>query len=215
MSITSNRALGVWLALSKLDHPGREVHANDLSAGRDLLREAPAQRSGAAREVQDAHSRLRVDQLEDSQPPARFAPRHDLLEAALICERMAAEDRRKQLLGLHGVRFRHSCSSHIAALSAPALVRPTTCMPTGSPRTGRRQDDHGLSCRVERPREPGKWLADLVAGVDGGRHDCGRRQQQRVDALHRVLSRLGQPRPLTQCFLKVDSQDAEPPPDVS
>jgi hypothetical protein len=140
----------------KLDHARREVHADDLTARQNLSRDPPAQSSWSAGEVEHSHSRLRIDKLDDAKPAARFAALHDLLETTLIGERVAAEQSRKQLLGFQGLRLCHSRSSHIAARSASAFVRPTTCIPTGRPRTGTGSATTGwpvvLNGRVKRAR---------------------------------------------------------------
>src|SRR6185503_14898835 len=83
-----------------------------------------------------AHARSRAGQLEHPHPPAGLAPLHHVLEAPLVSLGVAAEDRREELLRLHATRARHRCSSQAAAATAPALVRPTTWMPTGRPLTG-------------------------------------------------------------------------------
>src|ERR1700674_5192786 len=114
-----------------LDHSRRKVDSDDLATGGDLLREAPGEGRRPARQVEHTHARLHVDQLKNSQPAAGLAPRHHLLDALLVGQSVAAEYRRKKLFRFHGVRFCHSRSSHRAALSVSALVRPTTCMPTG------------------------------------------------------------------------------------
>src|SRR5206468_13108185 len=83
-----------------------------------------------------------------AQPAARLAPLHDLGEPCLIGLAVAAENCRVALLGLHAAGLRRSRSSHIAAASAPALVRPTTWMPTGSPLTGAGSDTTGWPVRL-------------------------------------------------------------------
>src|SRR5258708_14117083 len=119
-----------------IDHPGREVDADDLATGRPLLCKTPAQRPWPASQVEHAHARQDVAQLEHTQAAARFAPLHHLLDALLVGQRVPPEQRREELLRFHGVKFFHSRSSQSAALSASTLVRPTTCIPTGSPPRG-------------------------------------------------------------------------------
>jgi len=123
-----------------LDHPRREINTDHLTVGRNLFGETPAQRTRPACEVQHAHAGLRIDELEDPQASPGLAPRHHLLDALLVGDRVASEDCREQLLRfhsrVHGARFCHSRSSQRAALRVSPLVRPTTCIPTGSPRTG-------------------------------------------------------------------------------
>jgi len=118
------------------DHPGGQVYADDLAVRRHHLRQSPAQGSRSASKIQDSHAGSGRDELERAPAAGGFAAGHDVLEAALIGESVAAEDRGEQLLGLHASSVFHRFSSHAAAPIAALLVRPTTWMPTGSPRTG-------------------------------------------------------------------------------
>jgi len=124
---------GVWdrARARHLDHPQREVDADDLATWRHSRREPDGQVARPAREVENAHPRPGVDGVEHPMPPARLAARHDLVESAVVRLRVPAEDRRVQVFRLH----RQDLSSQAAARSAPALVRPTTWMPTGRPST--------------------------------------------------------------------------------
>ena len=78
----------------------RKVDPHDLTPGRDQRREAPAQRAGAARDVEHGHPGSCVDELDHTLPSASLASRHDLVEPALVRGCVPAEDGGKELLGL-------------------------------------------------------------------------------------------------------------------
>src|SRR5438874_3307486 len=122
------------------DHSFREVHTDERAVGPDQGGKGPdqggkglAQRARTAREVQDAHARLQLQQLHHSLPAKRFLARHDAVQPLLVRGGVPAEHRGEQVFRLHPL---HSLSNQAAARRVSELVRPATWMPTGSPPTG-------------------------------------------------------------------------------
>src|SRR6266568_2289923 len=153
---------------SVLDHPRREIDADDLAARSDELGDWPAQDARTAREIQDPHPRSGPRELDHPCPAARFAAGHDLVQAPLVSLGVTAEHARKEILRFHEASRCHSRSSQPAAEIASPLVRLTTWIPTGRPSTGAGMTTTGwpvvLKGRVNRVSGS---RASLPASTDG------------------------------------------------
>src|SRR5713101_3630104 len=136
------------LAGCERDHSAGQVDPHHSAAGLHALGQQPSHVAGPTSQVENRHARSGPAPFEHEQTSARLAAGHDLVEPRLVGLGVAAEDHRVELLGSHAAGLRHSRSSHIAAASAPALVRPTTWMPTGNPFTGAGNETTGWPVRL-------------------------------------------------------------------
>src|SRR5438874_946817 len=121
---------------SELDHALRQVDPGHLAVGRDLRGDGFAQRAGSAGQVEHAHARPELEQLDRALAATGLTAGHDLVEPPLVRRGMPAEDRRIEVLRLQAADLFHSCSNQLATRSVSALFRPITWMPTGRPLAG-------------------------------------------------------------------------------
>ena len=97
--LEAHRKAGWGVSTSQFDHARRQVDPDHLAIGGHVAREAIAQRSWPAGEVEDALTRTRIDPLDDGRATAGLAASHHLVETRLVGGGVPAEGARVQVLG--------------------------------------------------------------------------------------------------------------------